>query len=191
MENLQPKAVTGPVTDDERAYAINSLKTTQANLHQSLEGLSAAQLTYKPTPDRWSIDECVEHIALIEKGIFRAIQTSLQLPSEPDKRASIKVSDVDVVKAVRSRAVTLPAPTPFVPTGRFSSTDAALQAFDEQRTAVIAFTQNVQEDLRTHYFQHIALGTLDVFQAILLMAAHSERHRKQIEEVKATAGFPS
>lgn len=190
MENLDAKPVTGPVTEAERAYAIDSLKTTQAALHQSLAGLTPEQLTYKPNPDRWSITECVEHIALIEKGIFRAILTGLTAPSEPDRRATIRVSDVDVIKAVRSRSVTLPAPSPFRPTGRYGDATGALQTFDEQRKATINFAQIVEDDLRTHYFEHIALGTLDAYQALLLMAAHVERHRKQIEEVKNAADFP-
>lgn len=190
MENLPPSAVTGPVTDTERAYAIESLKTTQASLHQSLNGLSDAQLHYKPSADRWSIAECTEHIFLVENGIFNALQISLAKPSDPDRRSQIRVSDVDVIKAVRSRAVTLPAPDPFVPTGRFRTLAASLEAFDEQRQAVIAYVQSVQADFRTHYFKHLALGLLDAYQAVLLMAAHGERHRKQIEEVKATPGFP-
>jgi hypothetical protein len=33
-------------------------------------------------------------------------------------------------------------------------------------------------------------GTLDCYQLSLMMAAHTERHRKQMEEVKANPNFP-
>lgn len=191
MENLQPAPVTGPVTDQERAYAIDALTSTRVALRQSINGLTNAQLNYKPAPDRWSIAECVEHIALVERGIFGAIQKGMGYPANPEKRAEIKYSDVDVIKAVRSRSVTLPAPDPFLPTGRFGSTHAALDAFDQQRETAITYVQTVTDDLRTHYFRHIALGWLDSYQAILLLASHGERHRKQIEEVKASPGFPA
>ncbi|QJW90879.1 DinB family protein [Spirosoma taeanense] len=190
MQNLQPGPVTGPVTESERLYAIDALKTTQANLHQSLVGLSAEQLTFKPLPDRWSIAECVEHIALVEKGIFRAVQASMNAPADADRRSQIRVSDVDVIKAVRSRVVTMAAPTPFVPTGRYGDAAGALQVFDEQRQAAIRYVETEQADLRLHFFEHPALGTLDAFQAVLLLASHAERHRKQIEEIKASPGFP-
>ncbi|GAB3543036.1 DinB family protein [Spirosoma fluminis] len=186
MENRPPEAVT----DAERTYAIDALRTTQAHLHQSLENLSPAQLAHKPSADRWSITECVEHIALVEKGIANALLASMNLPEDPDRRATIRVSDVDVIKAVRSRKVTLSAPTPFVPTGRFATTDAALQAFDEQRNTIITYVQHVQDNLRLRYFEHPALGTLDAYQAVLVMASHAERHRKQVEELKAGADFP-
>ena len=191
MENLQSAPVTGPVTDQERAYAIDALKATKDALHQSLAGLTDAQLSYKPGAGRWSVAECIEHITLIEIGIFAAIQKGMAYPANPEKRAEVKYSDVDVIKAVRSRAVTLPSPDPFVPTGRFVSVSAALDAFDKQRDVVISYVQTVTDDLRTHYFRHIALGWLDSYQAILLLASHGERHRKQIEEVKSSSGFPA
>lgn len=191
MENLQSAPVTGPVTDSERSYAIDSLNATLANLKQSLEGLSADQLTYKPTADRWSITECVEHIALVEKGIYKAILAGMSVPADPARRATIRVSDVDVIKAVRSRSITMAAPSFFVPTGRFGDVSAALQAFEERRKDTIELVQTVKYDLRTHYFIHPALGTLDAYQAVLVMAAHVERHRKQIDEIKANSGFPS
>jgi uncharacterized damage-inducible protein DinB len=191
MENLQSTPVTGPVTDQERTYAIDVLTSTQAALHQAISGLTDAQLAYKPAADRWSINECVEHIFLVERGIFSGIQKGMAYPANPEKRAEVKYSDVDVIKAVRSRAVTLPAPDPFVPTGRFDSVRTALAAFDEQRRNAITYVQTVTDDLRTHYFRHIALGWLDIYQAILLLASHGERHRKQIEEIKASPGYPT
>jgi hypothetical protein len=189
MENLQPSAVTGPVTETERTYIVDALNTTRDNLHQSLSGLTDTQLVYKPTPDRWSIAECVEHIALVEKGILRAIQAGMSVSADAAKRSEIKLSDVDVIKATRSRVVTLAAPTPFMPTGRYGDAKASLQVFDDQRAAALAFTQAVQDDLRTHFFVHPAFGTLDLYQALLVMVSHVARHTKQIEEVKASAGF--
>lgn len=190
MQNLQPTTDPTVVTDEQRAYAIDVLNTTRDSLRRSLAGLTDAQLAYRPSPDRWSIAECVEHIALVEAGIFGGIQKGMSYPANPDKRADIRVSDVDVIKAVRSRAVTLPAPDAFVPTGRFGDTTGALQAFEQQRQVAIDYVSTVTDDLRTHYFRHIALGWLDIYQAILLLAAHSERHRKQIEEVKSSPDFP-
>ncbi len=180
-----------PVTDAERAYAIDALKVAQTNLHQVVDGLSAEQLQHKPRPDRWSVDECVEHIILVEKGIFRAIQSVMPTPADPARRAEIKVSDVDVIRFVRSRSTAIPAPDPFVPTGRFGTTEAAMLAFDQQQQSVIDFAHTTPGDLRNHYFNHPILGTLDTYQALLLIAAHTERHRKQIDEVKASAGFPA
>ena len=190
MENRPPSQITGPFTKEERSYAIDVLKTTQAAIHQSLEGLSDHQLSYTPSAERWSIAACVEHIALVESRLFKGIQLGMEAPANPEKRAEINVSDVDVIKAMRSRKGARLAPAGTEPTGQFGDATGALQAFDTLRDAVINFSQNTQKDLRTHYFDNKIFGTIDIFQALLMLANHSERHRKQIEEIKADAEFP-
>ena len=44
--------------------------------------------------------------------------------------------------------------------------------------------------LRAHFFPHIAFGDLDCYQWLLLVGQHSLRHALQIEEIKASAGYP-
>ncbi|QJD77107.1 DinB family protein [Spirosoma rhododendri] len=190
MENLSSTPVTGPVTPAERDYIVTALQTTQQLLHEAVDGLTDAQLTFKPNADRWSIAECVEHIVLVERGIFRAIQYGMSLPAKPEKRSEIKVSDVDLVRATRGRSRLLAAPEPFVPTGKYGDTSATVALFDQVRTADTDFAQTAEGDLRTHYFDHFILGRLDLYQALLLIASHGERHRKQIDDVKATPGYP-
>ena len=191
MEDRHPATSTGPITTAERTYAVELLQTTREALRTALTDLSEAQQRYKPAPDRWSILECAEHIYLVEKGIFGGIQYGMAAPSDADKRAEIRVSDVFVIKAVRSRGTTTVAPVKFEPTGQFANVQAALAAFDEQRSLAIGYVENTPDDFRTHYFSHFVLGTLDAYQAVLLLASHGERHRKQIEEVKADPGFPA
>lgn len=191
MEDRHPSTISGPVTEAERTYAIDMLIATRDSLRQSLNGLSAAQQQYKPAPDRWSIVECTEHIALVERGIFKSIQLAMSVPADPARRADVRLSDVYVIKAVRSRGTVAPAPAVFIPTGRYADLETALAAFEQQRAAAIEYVQTTTEDYRTHYFEHPFLGTLDAFQAVLLLASHGERHRKQIEEVKTDPGFPA
>ena len=190
MENRPPSEITGPFTNEERAYAVDVLETTQKAIHQTVEGLSDQQLSYKPAGNRWSITECLEHIALVEKNLFKGVQLGMNAPANPERRAEISVSDVDVIKGMRSRKSARLAPVGTEPTGLLGDAAGALQTFDTLRDTIIDFGQNTQEDLRTHYFDNRVFGTIDVFQALLMIANHSERHRKQLEEIKADAGFP-
>lgn len=190
MQNLTVSPVDGPVTETQRKYALDLLGSTQAALHQAIAGLSDAQINYKSAPDRWSVADCAEHIVLVETSIFQRIVAGMDTPADPARRAEIKVSDVDVIKSVRTRTVPIPAPDPFLPTGRFNTITAAMAAFDAQRETAIAYVETVTGDLRSHFFHHFRLGTLDTYQALLLLASHGERHRKQIEEVKSSEGFP-
>ncbi|MEZ0541049.1 DinB family protein [Fibrella arboris] len=191
MEDRHPSTVLEPTTDAERTYLIDMLIATRDSLRQSLAGLTEAQAHFRPAPDRWSIVECMEHIVLVDRGIVRSIQQAMGVPADASRRPTLQVSDVFVIKAVRSRGMATSAPAPFVPTGRYGDVQTALDLFEQQREATIEFVQTGKDDYRTHYFEHPFLGTLDVFQALLVVASHGERHRKQIDEVKADPGFPA
>lgn len=191
MEERDPATTNGPITPEERTYVVDTLLATRDALRQAVSGLSDDQQRYKTAPDRWSITACVEHIYLVERGISKAIHTAMLAPADPDRRMAIKVSDLFVIKAVRSRGVTIPAPTPFVPTGRFADVPSALEAFEQQRAATLTFAETAAADMRVHFFEHPVLGTLDAYQALLVIASHGERHRKQIEEIKASTAFPA
>ena len=59
--------LAGTPTDDvlskkERKFAAEFMKSTKAELQDAIKGLSAAQLNYKPSTDKWSVQECVYHI---------------------------------------------------------------------------------------------------------------------------------
>lgn len=181
---------TGTLTGAERKYAVDLLQKTRADLLTSVSGLSETQITYKVDPARWSVAECLEHIALAEMGIFMQQQGTMKAPADPAKRSEIKVTDQQIVQILTNRSGKVQSPEVIRPTGRFPSAQASLQAFSQQRDRIIDYVQTVQDDLRTHYWKHPATGTIDAYQTLVLIAAHMERHRLQIEEIKASAGFP-
>ena len=63
-----PKADTNPAHKDKK-FLLNYLKQTRQDFLKSISGLSEAQWNYKPSPERWSIAECAEHITLAENFI--------------------------------------------------------------------------------------------------------------------------
>ncbi|MBC8155024.1 MAG: DinB family protein [Bacteroidetes bacterium] len=188
--NMNHPSSLGSLTDAERGYAVDLLQKTRADLLKSVQGLSDAQLRYKSDSTRWSVAECVEHIALAETGIFQIEQGAMNAPADPAKRAEIRVTDEQVVKILTNRSGKATSPEVIRPTGRFPTVQAALQMFGQQRDRTIDYIKTTPDDLRTHYWKHPATGTVDAYQTILLLAAHGERHRLQIDELKASKGFP-
>ncbi len=183
------KVADGPLSATERQYAVDLLEKTKADFLASVTGLSATQLNWKADSSRWSIGQCIEHITLAEIGIFRIQQGSMTALADAAKRAEVKLTDAQVVQFLTNRTGKAQAPDVIKPTGRFPSPDAALQAYGQQRDKIITYIKTTPDDLRLHYWKHF-IGTVDAYQTILLLAAHNERHRLQIEEVKASAGFP-
>src|SRR6267142_29864 len=77
------------ITNKERKYATGLMKDTKADLIKSVKGLSETQLNFKAAADKWSVKECVFHIALSEKNLWDMVEASLKQPANPEKRSEI------------------------------------------------------------------------------------------------------
>lgn len=177
-------------SQEDRTLLITQLQQTRDNLLKDVQGLTDAQLEYKPAPDRWSVIECVEHISLIEKAITDGVQHLVQQPANPEKRADIKTTDEQILKNVEDRSHKAKAPEFGIPKHSYSSDAEMIKAFTAQRDKLIDYVTNTKDNLRDHITDQSALGTIDAYQMLLLDAAHTNRHTQQLEEVKADPGFP-
>jgi hypothetical protein len=180
----------GPLSKKERKYAVDLLKDTRKGVLNSVDGLSDAQLNFKATDSSWSVDGCIKHIAFSEKSFLGMIEDAMKKPANPEKRADIKVTDEQLVHFLEDRSTKYKTSEAMKPENSpFTSTADALSSFKESRDKLLAFVNSTNEDLRNHVIE-LPFGTYDVYQVILLTAAHSNRHTQQIDEVKANAAFP-
>lgn len=77
----------------------------------------------------------------------------------------------------------------FEPSGKYGSFKETVEEFKSKRSAHIDFVKSTREDLRNRY-QQLPFGTIDAYQILLFMSAHTERHIGQMEEVMANEDFP-
>lgn len=178
------------ISKKERKFGIKYLTETKKDFLKAVKGLSEAQLNFKTAPERWSIAECIEHIALTETALFQMSQGALKKPAEPAKRSEIKVNEEQIIAKITNRSGKAQAPEFLQPTKKFPSTDAAIKNFTEQRDKIIMYLKSTQNELKTHFGAHPVTGTIDAYQVLILLSAHCKRHTLQIEEVKADANFP-
>jgi len=187
----QTPAPAPTISAAERETALKSLQATHDAFLQSISGLSEKQWRFKPAPDRWSIAEVSEHITVAEGMILGFVQSKIMDGlATPEKRAEVKATDETILTKVPDRSHKVQAPEFLQPTGRFANEEATVKAFEEARAKTMDYVKTTQDDLRDHFGPHPVLGTLDAYQWILLISAHSARHTKQIEEVKADPNFP-
>jgi hypothetical protein len=180
-----------PMTPEERTFLIGQLEKSRNLLQASTRGLTAAQANYKAGPERWSILECVEHVTLTESFLFGFVQQLLKSPVKPVKdEEQLKAGDEKVLKNITDRSQKATAPEQARPASKYTNLTAALEAFGEARTKTIEYAQTTQDDLRSHSFQMGPGEPMDDYQLMLMMAAHTERHTAQINEVKAAPGYP-
>ena len=178
------------LTKKERKSAVQLLKSTEKELFRTLKGLTDAQLKYKPAPDRWSIEECVIHIATTEEMLWQMTDAALKQPANPEKRADIKVSDEEIVKMVENRTEKRKTFDNLKPeNSKYKTLDAALEALKASRNSLERYLRSTDDDLRNHVLT-LPFGQIDSYQMILFMAGHTNRHTQQIQEVMADAGYP-
>jgi DinB superfamily len=62
------------MSPEERSRAIKYLEDTRKDFCQATAGLSEAQWNFREGPDRWSVADCAEHLAVSEAFIFGIFQ---------------------------------------------------------------------------------------------------------------------
>lgn len=178
------------LTKKDRKFAMAYLEETREDLRNTIAGLSEEQFNYKPSAERWSVKECLQHIAAAETQLWQSFDAMASAAANPDKRAEIKLTDDQVIKMITDRSFKATAPESMRPV--VSTYQTALDAWNgfllerEKRTKQI---KSVKGDLRNHVTQ-TPLGWVDSFQWILFIGGHSNRHTQQIAEVMADPNFP-
>jgi hypothetical protein len=177
------------VTPAEKDRALQYLESTKKRVLEATKGLSEAQWNFKPAPDRWSVAQVLEHVAASEDFIRDNLlkEKVMVSPSGPPERDATK-TDEAVVAVVPDRTRKAQAPEPLVPSNRFGSPDGSVKHFVESRATTEQFLKNAT-GLRDHVMDG-PVGKMDGYEFVLFIAAHCERHTKQMNEVKADPNFP-
>ena len=178
------------LTKQERDFAVQYMTEGRDSLLMDVKGLTPEQLNWKADTSRWSVAQCVEHIALAEGMLMGVVQMNLAPAADPSKRDSLKYTDQQIMTFLLNRTQKFKAPEMLRPEGKLGSYQAALDSFVVRRNRNIEFVKTTQADFRNHYWVNPGFGWIDDYQALLFMVAHSKRHTTQLEEVLASPGFP-
>ena len=178
------------ISQKERKFALKEMKETKNEVLKSIKGLSDKQLNFRSAPDHWSVQECINHIALSEKNLWHLLEGTMKAPANPEKRTEIKVSDEQFINMMKDRTNKVKTQEAFEPKNApWKSLDEAIKDFKDKRNDHIKYMKSTTEDLRNHVVQ-LPFGWIDCYQLYLMIGAHSNRHTQQIDEVKADPNFP-
>jgi hypothetical protein len=177
------------LTQTEREHALQYLESTKKDVVDATKNLSDAQWTFKPGPDRWSVAQVMEHIAAAEDFIrVDFVQKKVMTLPAGEPGRDVKKIDAAVEAMIPDRSHKAQAPEPLVPNNRYGSPEGSLKHFIESREITEQFLRS-NSGLRDHVMDG-PVGKMDGYEFILFIAGHSERHVKQIDEVKADPKFP-
>jgi hypothetical protein len=183
-------AMAAGLPDAERRVLTDHLAKSSQEFLSSVTGLTPEQWTYKAGPDRWSIADCAEHIALSE-DFLRGLIANKVLTSEPspERIEARKPLDEKVLAMIVDRSFKAQAPEPLKPSNKFSSPQGAVDHFTQSRAETTTLAAS-RDDLREHAGENPAFKELDAYQWLLFLSGHTMRHTAQIQEVKDSPGFP-
>jgi DinB superfamily len=158
---------------------LRKLRSSCEEYVAAVAAIPEARASRKPEDGGWSILECAEHVALVELGLFRRITsqaTTLREETGRHREALYLAHALD-----RSRK--LAAPEPARPAGRFATLEEAAAAFAKHRDRTISWVETCGENLRLRSLEHPALGTMNAYECLILMALHPLRHLQQMREL--------
>jgi hypothetical protein len=187
----------GDLSRTEIQTAMDYLTRTRDAIVRATARLTPRQATFRPEPHRWSIADVVEHLMVLEeqfleKVVVRLLGTPANFPDDDCERADARVVRLERDPASSvvewGRVSLADAPPALAPRGRWTL-DQSLARFRASRARTVAFLESTA-DLRQHVVDQPALGPLDGYQWILFVAAHTERHTRQIGDLIAHPRFP-
>jgi uncharacterized damage-inducible protein DinB len=182
-------AAAQDITPSEKDKALQYLGETRNGLVDAVKGLSEAQWKFKPASDRWSVAEVVEHLAVLENLFVNNL--CAQLTNAPSGKPDTDVKKIDaiILAKVQDRSTKVQAPENIAPTGRWTPQESLDRFLADRRETANFLTSSA--NLRGHVLSHPVLGAMDAYEWVLAVAAHTDRHTKQILEVKSDPHFPT
>ena len=169
---------------------------TQRWLHL-VGGLDGAQANWRPAPDRWSVAQCLEHVAVVSGAALAGLEGIVA--ERPGRAAPTSTRYGPLGRwflaaqapSTRARVRTPGAYRPSASQIDLEGATARFRAVQERLDAVIGAADGL--DLGRVRMPSPVLPLLRLPIGIWLQALpiHALRHLEQAERVKAHPGFPS
>ena len=199
----RPRKPDGETADQTVQWLIADVAAARQRLIGAVVGITAAQETFRPGPEEWSIPQVVEHLVLATQGGINLIWQAAEgvRRGRPVWRGDAIHRGLPIEELIaRTWELTEPGPRTWktaakVPESAMPRTGGPLAYW----VACLEATQPVLErlpavlaglDLRAVVYPHVLSGPLDARQRLEFLRWHLDHHLQQIEDIKAAPGFP-
>lgn len=189
-QNKTEKAPAPPVwTEADRKYLLDNLQRSKEEILNETKNLTKEQWNFKENPDRWSINQIVEHIAIWELLFMREISVALQRPADPHFAGGVGDSlfvDNDPKGVKKGNALEYTWPFSYaIPLGNNEGKNNVTWLM-VMRDESIDYLKKGSENIRQHY----SFSGASVHQVYMMIFSHSFRHLRQIRKVKEHPQYP-
>ena len=170
--------------DGDRQRLLAHLDMTEHWLVSELDGLTNDQLNFHMSPESWNIMEVVEHLAIAEPQYWEQAKESMRQPPS-GKRP--EAGDAGILWYGIDRTNRSKTGEARVPKGKWKNVGESLAEFRKLRRTIRDYAANTREDPRSRMLLE---GNMDVYQWLLMISSHAQRHILQIREIKSHSGYP-
>jgi len=145
-------------------------------LASSISSLTTAQAAWKPAPDEWSALEAMSHIIEVKEGVTKTcVALAKGEPPPPVEEALVAEW---LAKGYSGEPFATPA----------LAVEAAVAAHEGMAAFVRSITSTA-DTTATH--DHPLAGPMTCIEWAVFQRAHDADHGAQIEQIKASDGFPA
>ncbi len=175
-------------TEADRKYLIENLIRSRDQLLKETEGLSEKQWNFKEAPDRWSINEVVEHINLWELLFQHEMNRGFQAGAQPER---IKTARPDsyfldfIMEEKPHHSAEYTKPFTYTIPMNLNSLKSNVSWFLKMRNESVEYVKSSHEDLRLYFNSY---GS--IHQIYIYAFGHTDRHLRQIQKIKQHTNYP-
>jgi len=177
-------------TETDKKFLLDNLVRTKQQIIDETKNLTREQWNFKESPDRWNINQIVEHIALWELLFMREISSALA--KQPDSNFTYYAPDSvfldqDPKGLKQNSAMEYTKPFSFaVPLGNNEGKNNVIW-LTTMRNESLEYLKNETKNIRIQYDYG---SGVNVHQYYIMIFSHTDRHLRQIKKVKVHPNYP-
>lgn len=166
------------------AETMSFVEEKRRELLESFEGVPGDRLSRRANPDGWSVAEILEHLRMVESGVARLIAKRVNQARVAGLGEEKSITPVmplfDKFKAeLDSRPLKAPVLVqPRVDVDIGEALDGLGTSRENLRAAVASANGLALGEIK---HTHPVLGEIDLYQWLIFVGQHEDRHKKQIE----------
>lgn len=190
--------MTIQVNDPVLQRLVEQVEAVRLDARSLTDGLTPAQMSWQPGPGRWSIAQCLDHVAktirLYPKDVERMIAEARERtargtkPYRPTMMGNWLIRTLEPPYRMRVRTMKSVEPAPDVDASQvLADFDVAHQQLEQ----MIAAADGVALDQARMTSPFSKLMKMTLGQVLEVNVVHSRRHLWQARQVKRQPGFPA
>lgn len=164
-------------------YSVN--KNIRANFLSTISGITDDEAVARPDGEKWTIQQIIEHIALVETGISRICGKLLGEAKSAGKTSngSFAMREEFAARTQQIAGLKVEAPDRVQPSGEMPISES-IKLLEQSGEALSSMANDLAgTELSANTFPHPFLGELTAAEWLIMVGGHEARHTRQIAAI--------